>query len=446
MDINNPDTDAATIFAPATAVGRSGIAVIRLSGPAVRAALTAFDVVVPPPRQARRAVFHVKKSGEVIDNGLVLFFPGPRSYTGEDVAELHVHGSRAVITAMLEVLGGVPGLRLAEPGEFTRRAFLNGKLDLAAAEGVADLVAAETAAQRRQALRQLGGALGRLAESWRHRLLHSLARIEAAIDFPEEGLPAELETEVRRETKVLAVEIERHLADAHRGEILRDGLSVAIVGPPNVGKSSLLNALARREAAIVSATAGTTRDIIELHLDLGGWPLVLADTAGIRETHDEIEAEGVRRARSRAEAADLRLVVIDACAAAAQLRTMGALAGSGAVVIANKTDLGSEALPEGILPLSVATGAGLPALVTRLRQEAEDRLAGGGAAPVVTRARHRAALEEAALSLRRAAVAGEIELMAEDLRLAARALGRIAGRVDVEDLLDVIFREFCIGK
>src|SRR5690606_10695236 len=223
-----------TIFAPATSAGRAGVAIVRLSGPGVRAAMAALGVAVPPPRSLRRAVFHVKSTGEVIDDGLAVFFPAPRSYTGEDVAEFHVHGGRAVMAAMLEALGRVPGLRLAESGEFTRRAFLNGKLDLAAAEGIADLVAAETAAQRRQALRQLGGELGRLTESWRERLIRSLARLEAAIDFPEEDLPAELEQAVRAEAAALAEEIGRHLADAHRGEILREGLSVAIIGPPNV--------------------------------------------------------------------------------------------------------------------------------------------------------------------------------------------------------------------
>lgn len=436
-----------TVFAPATAAGRAGVAVIRLSGPGVRAAMASLGVAVPPPRSMRRATFHVKSTGEVIDDGLVVFFPGPRSYTGEDVAEFHVHGGRAVIAAMLETLGRVSGLRLAEPGEFTRRAFLNGKLDLAAAEGIADLVAAETAAQRRQALRQLGGELGRLTEGWRGRLIRSLARLEAAIDFPEEDLPAELERTVRADAAALAEEIDRHLADAHRGEILREGLSIAIVGPPNVGKSSLLNALARREAAIVSATAGTTRDIIELHLDLGGWPLVLADTAGIRATDDPVEAEGVRRARARAEAADLKLVVVEAGAAEAQLGELGAIALADAVIVANKTDLGGAAdLPKGAIPISATANIGLHLLIERLRHEAETRLAGGAGAPLVTRARHRAALEEAAAALRRAEGARETELVAEDLRLAARALGRVAGHVDVEDLLDVIFREFCIGK
>jgi tRNA modification GTPase len=375
-----------------------------------------------------------------------LVFPGPGSYTGEDVAELHVHGSRAVLASLMEALGRLEGLRIAEPGEFTRRAFLNGKLDLAAAEGVADLVAAETAAQRRQALRQLGGALGARTEAWRARLVRTLARLEAAIDFPEEGLPSDIESDVSRETSALAAEISAALADARTGERLREGLSVAIVGPPNVGKSSLLNALARRDAAIVSATAGTTRDIIELHLDLDGWPMVLADTAGIRDTSDEVEAEGVRRARARAERADLKLVVVEAQDAGAQLTALGPLATEGALVVANKADLGELLAPAGALAVSARTGAGMPALIARLQEEAEMRLGGAAAAPIVTRARHREALEEAKEALARAGQTRETELKAEDLRLAARALGRIAGRVDVEDLLDVIFREFCIGK
>jgi tRNA modification GTPase len=435
-----------TIFALSTVPGRAGIAVVRVSGPDIYGALAALGLPPPPPRRATRARLRDRASGEVIDDGLVLFFPAPASFTGEDVAELHLHGSRAVVVAVLEILGRLPGLRMAEPGEFTRRAFENGKLDLTAAEGLADLVAAETAAQRRQALRQLGGELGRIYDSWRAELLRALAHVEAEIDFPEEGLPEDLHAVVRGAAGRLAGSIAEHLADDRRGERLRDGLSVAIVGPPNVGKSSLLNALARREAAIVSATAGTTRDVIELHLDLGGYPVVLADTAGLREAGDEIEAEGVRRARARAEGADLRLVVVDARHAAADLAALGPIAEGDAVVVANKRDLApAAALPERALPLSVATGEGMPGLIELLGREVGARLATGNA-PVVTRARHRAALEACLAALRRALTASLPELMAEDLRLAARALGRITGRVDVEDVLDVIFREFCIGK
>ena len=307
-----PMTAADTIYALSTAPGRAGIAVVRVSGPGAAAALAALAGAVPPPRQARVARLRDPRQGEPIDAGLVLYFPAPRSVTGEDVAEFHVHGGRAVIAALLEALAALAGMRLAEPGEFTRRGFLNGKLDLAAAEGLSDLIAAETAAQRRQALRQLAGEFGRIAEGWRARLIDVQARLEAAIDFPDEDLPAGLWADSRAAAAALAGEIAAYLADGRRGERLRDGLAVAIVGPPNAGKSSLMNALARREVAITAATAGTTRDVIEVALDLEGYPVLLADTAGLRPSGDAVEAEGVRRARARAASADLKLVVLDA--------------------------------------------------------------------------------------------------------------------------------------
>ena len=441
-----------TIFALATAPGRAGIAVLRLSGPQAGEAVQAIARFMPPPRVARRAQFRDPFGGETIDDGLVLFFPAPRSFTGEDVAELHVHGSRAVVAALIEALTRLPGLRLAEPGEFTRRAFENGKLDLTAAEGLADLVAAETSAQRRQALRQLEGELGRLYEGWRERLLRALAHVEAEIDFPEEGLPGEIWDRVRADAKVLRQEIAAHLADGRRGERLREGLSVAIIGPPNAGKSSLMNALARRDVAITAATAGTTRDVIEVGLDLGGYPVVLADTAGLREAADAVEEEGVRRARARAAAADLRLVVVDATRPE-EARALRGLIDADALIVANKIDLApgdsaawADELGAGpVLRLSVATGEGMPGLLARLEAEMKSRFAAAGA-PIITRARHRAALEEAAAALDRFAIATLPELAAEDLRAATRALGRITGRVDVEDMLDIIFREFCIGK
>ena len=266
---------------------------------------------LPPPRVARRCRLVDPDTEELLDDGLVLWFPRPHSATGEDVAELHVHGSRAVLGAIMQVLRRL-GLRLAEPGEFTRRAFLNGKLDLLQAEAIADLAAAETEAQRRQALRQLDGELGGLYRGWSHRLTRILAHLEAAIDFPDEDLPPEIEERIFNETEMLAAEIERHLADGHRGERLRDGIMVAIVGPPNVGKSSLLNRIARREAAITSPVAGTTRDIVEVAIDLQGYPVVLADTAGLRDSDDLVEQEGRRRALRRAEEAEIRLFVFDA--------------------------------------------------------------------------------------------------------------------------------------
>jgi tRNA modification GTPase len=432
-----------TIFALASAPGRAGIAVMRLSGARVHRTLLALVGQSPVPRRATRVKFRDPDSAEIIDDGVTIYFPAPHSYTGEDVAELHIHGSRAVIAALLEILGKREGLRLAEPGEFTRRAFENGKLDLTEAEAVADLVEAETAAQRRQAMRQLDGALAALYENWRMRLMQALARIEAEIDFPEEGLPPSLWQSVADDIERLRLEIVEHLNDSRRGERLRDGVSVAIIGPPNAGKSSLLNALARRDVAITSAIAGTTRDVIEVRLDLSGYPVVLADTAGLRQSVDEIEQEGVRRALARAEAADLRLVILDATRPAETVDPK--LIDKDAIITVNKVDLTPKTDADGAIAISVLNGTGMDALLDRLTKEVAKR-AGGGSAPVLTRARHRAALEQCATALSRFASASLPELAAEDLRHAAHAIGRITGRVDVEDMLDIVFREFCIGK
>jgi tRNA modification GTPase len=399
---------------------------------------------LPLPRRARRTRLRYPENGEVIDDGIALWFPGPNSVTGEDVAELQVHGSRAVVTALIAALSRF-GLRLAEPGEFARRAFFNGKLDLVQAEAIADLVAAETEAQRRQALRQLDGALGAIYRGWSERVLRVLAHLEAAIDFPDEDLPPETEAEVLSETERLAIEIEHHLTDGRRGERLREGIAIAIVGPPNAGKSSLLNQLAQREAAITSPLAGTTRDVIEVAIDLAGYPVVLADTAGLRDSGDVIEQEGLRRALARADAADLRLFVFDA---ARPQDVAGAVAWPDATTlrIANKIDLGGDRtrLPDGAQAISAVTGEGIAELIkmlaTRIAADYDQP------APLLTRARHRAALEEARGALCRALDAPLPELRAEDLRLAWRSLGRITGHVDVEDLLDVIFADFCIGK
>jgi tRNA modification GTPase len=449
---------------------------LRLSGPDTARVVSVVAGQLPPPRTVRHRRFVNPESGEPIDDGLLLWFPAPNSATGEDVAEFHLHGSRAVLAAFIEVLNRL-GLRLAEPGEFTRRAFLNGKLDLTQAEAVADLAAAETEAQRCQALRQLDGALGDIYRDWSRRLTRILAHLEAAIDFPGEDLPAEIEDRILAETSELAAEIGHHLADGHRGERLRDGISVAIVGPPNAGKSSLLNRLARREAAITSPIAGTTRDIVEVAIDLGGYPVVLADTAGLRDSDDLIEQEGLRRALRRAEEAEIRLFVFDA-RHPAEASSAAAWPGPDTLLVANKIDLvetrsaGCEGqlnsvmpgLDSGVhattdravdgrdekmrcaeaIPVSALTGAGLDELLTSL----SDRIveAYRTEAPLLTRARHRQSLEEAAASLHRAAEVTMPELQAEDLRLALRSLGRITGSVDVEDLLDVIFRDFCIGK
>jgi tRNA modification GTPase len=439
-----PSAAPDTIFAPATAPGRAAIAVIRISGPKAGPALQALAGSLPRPRAARHARLRDPEGGGDIDEAIALWFPAPNSVTGEDVAEFQVHGSRAVVAALITALGRM-GLRLAEPGEFTRRAFFNGKLDLVQAEAIADLTAAETEAQRRQALRQLDGGLGEIYRDWSARLLRVLAHLEASIDFPDEDLPPSVEAEVLTETGKLATEIEAHLADGRRGERLRDGIGVAIVGPPNAGKSSLLNQLARREAAITSPIAGTTRDIIEVAIDLAGYPVVLADTAGLRDSFDEIEQEGLRRALARAEAAELRLFVFDA-QNPQDAKGAAAWPGAETLLIANKIDLVANRsfLPSGAVGVSALTGDGIAELIAALA----GRIAAtyNPTAPLLTRARHREALEIAREALRRALDAVLPELRAEDLRLAWRSLGRITGAVDVEDLLDVIFTDFCIGK
>jgi tRNA modification GTPase len=431
-----------TIFAPATARGRAGVAIVRVSGPMAGPSLTRLSGAIPAPRIARFAALADPATGEAIDQGLTLWFPGPASFTGEDVAEFHVHGGPAVVTSLLAALGRIEDCRLAEAGEFSRRAFLNGKLDLTQVEGLGDLIEAETAAQRRQALNQMAGGFARIAEGWALRLTRTLAHVEAAIDFPDEDLPEDLLGPARLVAVTLEQEIRVRLTDGRRGEILRDGLSVALIGPPNSGKSSLMNALAGRDAAIVSAQAGTTRDVIEVHLDLGGYPVILADTAGIRAGADPIEAEGIRRARARAEAADLRLLVLDA-GTPDSLEDFAALRDDATLLVWNKIDRTVPPPVEG-LAVSAVTGQGLGALIDALAARAEGMLSGD--APIVTRERHRVALEECVGCLSRAVAGADPALVAEDLRLAVRALGRITGRVDVEDLLDVIFRDFCIGK
>ncbi|MEX1107421.1 MAG: tRNA uridine-5-carboxymethylaminomethyl(34) synthesis GTPase MnmE [Dongiaceae bacterium] len=487
-------TDRDTIYAPATAAGRAAVAVVRLSGPRAGAALLAIAGgarnTLPPPREAAFRRLRDPAIGlgpeSVIDEALVLWLPGPRSETGEDMAELQFHGGRAVMAAVLALLARIDGLRLAEPGEFARRAFDNGKLDLTALEAIGDLVNAETEAQRKQALRQMDGGLGRLYETWRERLVRALAHLEAAIDFPDEGLPDDVAGGVAHEIAALAREIRAHLDDGHRGERLREGLRVVLTGAPNVGKSSIFNLLVRREAAIVAPEAGTTRDVIEAAFDLGGYPVLLADTAGIRDartrniasddardansdltrvdrftgiaennsTIGQVEQEGIRRARQHADAADLRIRVLDATEDQAGILELREAGDPDTILVLNKIDLAPDAvsrLPAGVpaVALSAVTGEGVAELEQRLAAMVAARLeAGDGAAtgPVLTRARHREALEECLIAIGRMAVAGGPELAAEDLRLAVRAFGRVTGRVDVEDLLDVIFRDFCIGK
>jgi tRNA modification GTPase len=463
-----------TIFALSSGRPPAAIAVVRVSGPLAKDAILALAGRLPQPRQATLSRLK-RRSGEgsrlaaesaieAIDDAVVLWFPGPRSETGEDTAEFQLHGGYAVIAAVLSALGEIRGLRPAGPGEFTRRAFENGKLDLTRVEGLADLIAAETEAQRRQAFRQLKGLLGDRADRWRQQLTEALALVEASIDFPEEDVVSDkLIRPALAIAKDLDQEIRGLLADSCRGERLREGLTVAVAGPVNVGKSSIVNRLAKRSAAIVSPYAGTTRDVIEVHLDLGGFPVTVLDTAGVRETTDPVEEEGVRRARERAAAADLVLwvkdaTIVDPLPLPSELTKPGA---PPVWLLSNKSDLAGdkhvERTSEGrggagdlkCCRISALTGASFDELVDGLADFATRFFSQGAELGLVTRQRHRVALVECADALRRACAEGDLgreDIIAEELRLAARALGRLVGRVDVENVLDVIFRDFCIGK
>ncbi len=445
---------AETIYALSSGRGQSGVAVIRLSGPAAWAIAGAMIGRTPVHRRAMRCDLTDPESGELLDDGLCLGFQGPGSFTGEDVVEFHVHGGLAVIAGVMGALGRQTALRMAEPGEFTRRAFENGRMDLTGAEAIGDLIDAETDAQRRQALRQGGGALARLCEEWRERLMVALAHWEAALDFSDDELPEDLERATHLAVTALRKEITSHLSDGGVGERLRDGLRLVIIGPPNAGKSSLLNALAARDVAIVADTVGTTRDVLEVHLDLGGYPVIVADTAGLRDSEEAVEREGIRRARQRAIEADLRLAVFEATAWPTAWPAFSELLMENCIIAVNKIDLKAPTLkcgPDGVAVYGVSakTGAGMSGLLEAIGAAASASLQ-TGAMPVITRARHREALSGCANALAafeaRADRLDHPEIAGEDLRIAVRALARITGRVDVEDLLDVIFQDFCIGK
>jgi len=424
-----------TIFALATAQGRAGVAVVRISGPSAVRAVTQIAGDVPHGRGVRMLR---DADGVLLDEALILHFPDGHSFTGETVVELHLHGSPAIVAAVLRVLGGLDGLRQAEPGEFTRRAMDNGRLDLAEVEGLADLIDAETEGQRRQALRVFSGALGDLAARWRENLIRAAALLEATIDFADEEVPTDVTPEVRALLAEVSVEMEREAAGVRIAERVRDGFEVAIIGAPNAGKSTLLNRLAGRDVAITSEVAGTTRDVIEVRMDLGGLPVTLLDTAGLRDTGDVVEGLGVARAKARAETADLRIHLLGPD------ETGPVSPGPDDIIVHGKADLGSR---DG-LSVSGITGAGVDALISEISLRLQDRV---GSIGVAMRERHRTAMLQALTHIGATQDGldhpdGMTDLIAEDLRAAIRAVDSIVGRVDVEQVLDEIFSSFCIGK
>lgn len=440
-----------TIVALASGNIPAGVAILRVSGSQALdsiMALTGLDAITP--RQTYFSNFTHPHTKKILDKGLVVYFQNPQSFTGEDVAEFHIHGGRAVIDRMLNTILSLDHIRMADPGEFTKRAYINGKIDLTEAEAINDLVHAETDAQADLALEQMGGSLRDLYEGWADTLKKKLAYIEADIDFSDEELPESLADKMRPDIQCLYDGLQEHLNDAHKGERLREGIYVAILGVPNAGKSSLINVLAKRDVAIVSSQAGTTRDAIEVHLNLDGYPITLIDTAGIRESIDDIENEGIKRAIERAESSDLNIVLFPANETPD--RKMLELVNQKTIAVISKADLPqiettkSDLNNISTLSLSTENGDGIKALLDAISAKIKTIYDKPRSSPLLTRKRHRLAVENTAHHLERALNAPDVELMAEDVRLAVRELGRITGRVDVEDLLDVIFRDFCIGK
>lgn len=432
---------ATTIYALATPPGKAGVAIIRISGDHAAEALRFLGCELPEPRVA--TMLTLKDGEKTLDQALGLYFKAPHSFTGEDVVELHVHGSRAIVKAVLQALSKNESLRIADAGEFSKRAFLNGKLDLAQAEGLADLIEAETLAQHTQAMRQFSGENSKLFEELRMAILEPLALLEAYIDFPEEEIPESVLSDVKSRISSLKTNLAKLMNDHHIGEKIREGIEIVILGAPNAGKSSLLNALAKRDVAIVSDIAGTTRDMIEVHLDINGYPVTLVDTAGLRDTEDSIEKEGVSRAKRRAENAELKLLLIDSVSKPELQNEMLSLKDENTLVIYTKSDL--RKAPKDARSVSTTSGDGLDALVETLKSQIVKKMS-GTPSPLITRARHRKSLQRALDAITRFSPDAPLELQCEELRLASHAVGKITGKIEVDDLLDVIFSRFCIGK
>lgn len=446
-----------TIYALSSAPGKAGVAVVRVSGPKAWETLELFAKAKPEPRKTTLLKLINPKTQQDIDEAMVIGFKAPESFTGEDVIEYHCHGSPAILEEMTECLSKIEGCRLADHGEFTRRAFENEKLDLTEAEAIADLIDAETRFQKDQAVAQMGGALSKLYYDWAEELTKALAYVEAVIDFPDEDVPDSETDKARPAIENLLDEIKNHLDDNRRGERLRDGLQIAVIGAPNAGKSSLVNAMAQRDVAIVSDIAGTTRDVIEVHLNLGGYPVIVADTAGLRpdqigkEGQEKIESEGIERALKRAQEADFKLLVFDASKKEVDKHTKDLIDDSALIVI-NKIDLNRvgpdqfHVKQDDVVEVSIETGEGIEKLLSALTIRIEAKMRTSRQTPTLTRLRHRTHLEDTVEFLYEALNQKQPELMAQELRGAINELGRITGRVNAEDLLDVIFKDFCIGK
>ena len=442
-----------TIYALSSGPGLAGVAVVRVSGKEtsnVIKLITNDDL--PTPRVATLRKMNNIKTNELIDEGIIIWFPGPASYTGEDLAEFHVHGSRAVVVALHETISKIQNCRLAEPGEFTKRAFQNGKINLLKAESIGDLISSETEIQRKQAIKIMNGNSSDKFNSWREKLLKILSYVEAKIDFPEEDLPKDVLHEITENSKRVSSEIQKVLKDQKVGEIIREGFKIAIVGPTNVGKSSLLNYLSKRDVAIVSEIAGTTRDVIETHLNLDGYPVIVSDTAGIRDSKDEIEKKGIKLALKSAEKADLRLVVIEP----KNLDFTGFLKDlfdKNSILIINKSDLLKKQLDPEIKKLdhvliSIIKNSNLDILIKKIIKKLKDKFINSEDI-LITRERHRQHLEQCVeylINFTDKNKNDDLDKGAEDLRLATRHLGMIVGKVDVEEILASIFNDFCIGK
>ena len=442
-----------TIYALSSGPGISGIAVIRISGELTQEVVKKVTgLKMPEPRVATLRKFNKINTNELIDEGIIIWFPGPESYTGEDLAEFHVHGSRAVIRALQDTISEIKNCRIAEPGEFTKRAFQNGKINLLKAESIADLISSETEIQRKQAIKIMNGKSSDKFNSLREKILKVLAHIEAKIDFPDEDLPDNIYLEIKKTTKYVLDEIDNILKDERVGERIREGLKIAIVGPTNAGKSSLLNYLSKREVAIVSEIAGTTRDVIEVHLNLDGYPVIISDTAGIRDSHDEIEKKGIKLAIKNAEEADLRLVVIEP----KNLDFTGFLKDlfdKNSILVINKSDLLERNIDDQIkkmdhILISIKKNSNLNNLISKIKKKLQSKFINSEDI-FITRERHRQHLIKCSEHLKNFNLknnSDDIDKGAEDLRLATRHLGIIVGKVDIEEILGSIFNDFCIGK